>query len=204
VDGRFVVPEMSFTYQDPMYLVDLSTGNTQVVETELDGVNQAVFYDDNQLVVGGSINWGGIGLELRHPSEPESVLASWAYEDRRCGSPAILEDMVLDDSGSLLLVSGELYGSRFMAALDAKTLEERSIVHDLDWSVGSPTLISSDIAMTVGDVVRYWDLSSMTVVKESAAAAYPADVTTWNDTLITLDSSSVLHQYECRSGNPLR
>jgi hypothetical protein len=184
--------------------MDLKEGVTVSTHEKTDGVNQALFFDNERFLVGGVMGLMGIELQIRHVSAPEAVAASWTLDGRRCGSAATLHDILLDSAGELLLVSGEINRDRFIAVLDADTLAEQAVVFDVSWEVSLPTVVDAELVVTAGDAIRFWDTDGLNVVFEHPLDQPAHQVLAWDETLLTVDVQGEMRQYECRGGGPLR
>ena len=198
-NGKWVIATQWYGHRNQLNLANVRRGTFVQSNTVLDGATEALFLDNDTLVVGGSINWGGIGIELKQLNNAETSIASWVYEDRRCGSPGQIHSIELSPSGETLLVGGELYGDGFIALLDSQTLEEKSIIYDLDWSAQRALFIDEDtIAIAAGSSIRFWDVNTQRELRDIQVDVGIVDMAVTNDSLWLVDYSGALIQVECR------
>ena len=93
----------------------------------------------------------------------------------------------------------ELYGDGFIALLDSQTLEEKSIINDLDWSAQRALFIDADtIAIAAGSSIRFWDVNTQRELRDIQVDVGIVDMAVTNDSLWLVDYSGALIQVECR------
>ena len=129
------------------------------------------------------------------------MAAAWTLEDRRCDSSANVEDVLLDEAGNNILVTGDIYGSRFMAILDAQNLEEKAMVFDIEWNVAAPKFVDAETIVTVGDMVRFWDVNTLEVLRELELEQPIRNAIFWDDTLVATSVDGSIQQFHCHTGH---
>jgi len=196
-NGNWILPTQFFTFNRVIQMAHMKSGRTVKVETSLDGANQAMFLDNETFLVAGSVNWSGLGVEIKDVNHPDETIATWMYEDRRCGSPGQILSLEQSPNGKSILVSGELYGNGFIALLDSATLEEKAIVYDLDWSVQNALFIDENTVASVGTSVRFWDAQTMEEKRSIELDGWASDAVMMEESLLLVDSEGDLLKLEC-------